>query len=163
MRTTAWEIVLQIVLRDYSKDVLGEGQQKRIWWRESLMQSSIYYAEGFLLVTRSWCHHEGIWCFPKYEEMQWLGSWNQFLKVSIQRPTPPVSLKHRVPHSPLWIPLSGCWRLAVAAAQSSVSTEVDGNYPCCLSVTGKCSWQVPIWSYTPCATDRSLLNWFLLT
>ena len=159
MRTAAREIALQIAQRDYSKEVVEEGQLIRFWWRESLMQSGVYYAEGFLLVTRSWCHHEGIWCFPRYKEMQWLGSWNQFLKTSLQRPTPPVSLKHRVTHSPLWIPCSGCSRLAAAAAQSSLSTEVDGNCPCC-SVAGRCSWQVPVWSYTPYATDHSLLNCF---
>ena len=37
-----------------------------------------------------------------------LGLWNQFLKyLTIQRPVPPVSLEHRVPHSPPWISLGG--------------------------------------------------------
>ena len=41
--------------------------------------------------------------------------------------------------------LTGCWRSVAAAAQSSVSAEADGKHPCCCySITGKCSWQVPI-------------------
>ena len=39
--------------------------------------------------------------------MQGLGSWNQFLKITVYRPVPPVSLEHTVPHSPPWIPLGG--------------------------------------------------------
>ena len=31
---------------------------------------------------RSWCNHEGIQWFSRYKEMQGLGSWNQFLKIS---------------------------------------------------------------------------------
>jgi len=27
-----------------------------------------------LLVMRIWCHHQGIWCFSRYEEMQGLRS-----------------------------------------------------------------------------------------
>ena len=33
-----------------------------------------FFAEGFLLVLRSRCHHEGIKCFSKYEGIQELGS-----------------------------------------------------------------------------------------
>ena len=48
------------------------------------MQSGAYFTKKkvFLLIMRSWCHHEGISCFPRHEEMQGLGSWNQFLKIS---------------------------------------------------------------------------------
>ena len=43
-----------------SKDTVGEGQYIRFRWRGSSVQSSAYFTKGFLLVTRSWCHHEGI-------------------------------------------------------------------------------------------------------
>ena len=46
------------------------------------MQSSTYFTKHFLPVTRSWCHYEGVYCFSRYEEMQGLGSWNQFQKMS---------------------------------------------------------------------------------
>ena len=37
-----------------------EGQYIRFRWRRSLVQRSAYFTRGFLLVRRSWCHHEGI-------------------------------------------------------------------------------------------------------
>jgi len=37
--------------------------------------------------------------------MQGLGSRNQFLKITIKRPVLPVSLEHRVAHSPPWASL----------------------------------------------------------
>ena len=72
----------QITLRHCSKEAVGKGQYIRFWWRESSVQSSTYFTKDFLLVTRRWRDHEGIWCFPRYEEMQGLGSWKQFLKIS---------------------------------------------------------------------------------
>ena len=63
MRTSAWKTAPQIALRDCSKQVVREGQYIRFWWRTSPMQSSTHFAEGFLLVRRSWCHHEGFSAF----------------------------------------------------------------------------------------------------
>ena len=60
MRTAAQETAPQKALRDCSKETAGEGQYRRFWLRESSMQSSAYFIKGFLLVMRSWCHHEGI-------------------------------------------------------------------------------------------------------
>ena len=168
MRTIAWERAPQMALRDCSKEAVGEGQYIRLSWRGSSVQSSTYFTKGFLLDTRSWWHHEGIECFSRNEEIQGLGSWNQFLKISIWRLVPPASLEHRVPHSPPGNPLRGCWRLEAAAAQGPVSTEADGKCSCCsvqLSsvqfsrsvvsdsatprIPGKYSWQVPICHWQP--------------
>ena len=55
MRTMAWETGSQIALRDCAK-----GQYVRFWWRGSSTQSSTYFTKHFLLLLRSWCHHEGI-------------------------------------------------------------------------------------------------------
>ena len=88
---------LPTILRDCSNEAVGEGQYmnsvrssmkssvrsqyiKVQWgWRRNSMPSSTRFRK----VTRSWCHHEGIQCFSRYEEMQGLWSWNQFLKISI--------------------------------------------------------------------------------
>ena len=74
-------------LRDSTSDSslqreVGEGQYIRFWWRRRSMQSSAYFTKGFLLVTRNWYYHEGIEWFSRCEEMQGLGLWNQFLKIS---------------------------------------------------------------------------------
>ena len=47
----------------------GGGQYIGFWWMGSSVQSSTYFTEGFLLVSRSWCHHEGIHWISRYEEM----------------------------------------------------------------------------------------------
>ena len=60
MRTAAWEIAPQLVLRDCSKEVVGKGQYIRFWWRGNSMPSSAYFTRDSLLVVRIWCHHEGI-------------------------------------------------------------------------------------------------------
>ena len=49
----------------------------------------------------------------------------------------PVSLEHRVPHSPPWTSFRAYWGSTAAAAQNSVSA-LEG---------GKCSWQMPICSW----------------
>ena len=67
MRNPAQETAPQITLRDCSIEVVGEGQYIRFWWRGSSMQSSAYFTKVFLLVTRSWCHHEKIQCFSRCE------------------------------------------------------------------------------------------------
>ena len=168
------------------------------------MQSSLYITKGFLLITRSWCHHrlsdflgikrgkdwnheitswkyrEGLGAGGEGDDRGWdgwmasltrwtwvwvnSGSWWWTGRPGVlrfmgsqrvrhdwatelnwtERSVLPVSLEHRVPHSPSWTPLTGCWRSVATAAQSSVSAEADGKHPCCCySVTGKCSWQVP--------------------
>ena len=76
----------------------------------------------------------GLVLFSRYEEIQGLESWNQFLKIpSHLKSSPTRSLEHRVPPSTL-SSLRGCWRSAAATAQGSVSAEADGKCPC--SVTG---------------------------
>ena len=52
-----------------------------LWWRGTSVQSSTYLTKDFLPVKWSWCHHEGIESFSRYEEMWGLGTWNQFLKT----------------------------------------------------------------------------------
>ena len=52
--------------------------------------------------------------------MQGLGSWNQFLKITVYRPVPPVSLEHKMPHSPPWTPFRSYWRSRAAAAKGSI-------------------------------------------
>ena len=60
MRTAAWETAPQIALRECFREAVEEGQYKRFWWKGSSVLSSINFIKGFLLVKRSWCHHEGI-------------------------------------------------------------------------------------------------------
>ena len=86
MRTAAQETAPQTALRDCSKETVGEGQYIWFWRRGSSMQLSTHFINGFLLVTTSWCHHGAdvimIYSFSRYEKMQRLGSWNQFLRIS---------------------------------------------------------------------------------
>ena len=85
MRTVAQRQHLRwIAPRDCSKEAMGEGQYIRLWWKGSLMQSSAYVINDFLLVMRNWCHHEEIWWFSRYEEMKGLdheiNSWKYLSK-----------------------------------------------------------------------------------
>ena len=82
MRTAARKTAPQMALRNCSKEIVGEDQYIRSRWKRSSVQSSAYFTKGFLLVMRHWYHHEGSWCFSRYEEMQGLGTWNQFRKIS---------------------------------------------------------------------------------
>ena len=59
MRTAAWETAPQIALIECFKEAVEEGQYKRFCKGSSVL-SSINFIKGFLLVKRSWCHHEGI-------------------------------------------------------------------------------------------------------
>ena len=56
----AWEATPHIALRDCSKEVVVEGKRIRFRWRGSSVQSSTFFYKRFLLVTKSWCHHEVI-------------------------------------------------------------------------------------------------------
>ena len=58
MRTAAQETAPQITQKLLQRD--SGGRSVWFWWRGSSVQSSTYFTKGFLLVTRSWCHHEGI-------------------------------------------------------------------------------------------------------
>ena len=68
-----------------SDGLLQRGSGRRSTYKISVKRSSVksstYFTKDILLVTKSWCHCEGIQCFSRYEEMQGLGSWNQFLKI----------------------------------------------------------------------------------
>ena len=80
MRTIAQAMTaFQIFLRKCSKEMGGGGQGEVniyvILVKGEFIQPSTYFCRRFLLVTRSRCHHEGIWCFSRYEEMQELGSY----------------------------------------------------------------------------------------
>ena len=72
MRIAAQEAIPQIALRDCSKASVGVGQHIRFWWRRNSIPISTHFTKGFLLVMRSWCHHKGIYCFSRYEEIQGL-------------------------------------------------------------------------------------------
>ena len=54
-----------------SEKLLQRGRGKvsifMILVKQGCMQSSTYFSRRFLLVTRSSCHHEGFWCFSRYE------------------------------------------------------------------------------------------------
>ena len=104
MRTAAWETAPQIALRDCSKQVMGEGQYIRFWWRGNSMKSSAYFIRDFLLVWVIDVIMKEFSAFLDNEEMQGLESWNQFLKISVRRPVPPDSLEHRAPWSSHWMP-----------------------------------------------------------
>ena len=122
MRMAARETVPQIAGRDCSKTAVEEGQYVRFWWR------GVPCSQALVVVTRCWCHHEGVSCFSRYEEMQGLGSWNQFLKMSNCLKTCSTSVPGaQMPHSPSWIPPGGCWRSAAAVTQGSISAESDRN------------------------------------
>ena len=128
MRTVAQETAPQIALRDYSKEVVGEGQYIRFWWIK-------HFTKGFLLVMKSWCHREGTFRFSRYEEMQRLGSWNQFLKIPNYLKACSVRFRGAQGASLSTLnSLRGCWVSTAAAAQSSVSSEADGKCYCCWSV-----------------------------
>ena len=60
MRTAAQEAASQIALRDCSQVAVGDSQYIRFWWRGSSILWSTQFTEGFLLVTRVCCHHEGV-------------------------------------------------------------------------------------------------------
>ena len=60
----------QRALRDCSKEAMREGQYIRFWWNGTSVQSDTYFTR---FSARSWCHHEGIQCFSRYEEMQGFG------------------------------------------------------------------------------------------
>ena len=67
----------QIFLRKCSKEMGGGQGEVNIYVilvKGEFIQSSTYFCR-FLLVTRRRYHHEGIWCFSRYEEMQELGSY----------------------------------------------------------------------------------------
>ena len=85
--------------------------------------------------------------FSRYEEVQGLDSWNQFLKISNYLKTCSTSFPGAecLTLHPEFC--SGCGRSAAAAAQGSVSAEANGKCPCCCSASGKCSWQVPTYSW----------------
>ena len=74
MRTAPWKAASQIALTDCSKVAVGEGQYIRFRWKGSSIPLSTHFTKGFLLVMRIWCHHEGIYCFSRYEEIQGLRS-----------------------------------------------------------------------------------------
>ena len=42
----------------FQRDGVG-GQYMWFWWRGSSCNQALILKKGFLLVTRSWCHHEG--------------------------------------------------------------------------------------------------------
>ena len=52
MRSAAWDTT--------PKGAVGEGQYRRFWWKGSSMQPSTHFTKSFLLVVRSWRHHEEI-------------------------------------------------------------------------------------------------------
>ena len=56
-----------------------------------------------------------------------------------------------MPHSPPWTPSGGVEGQQLQQQGGSVSAEAESKRACC-SVTGKCSWQVPIcsWHCGPC-------------
>ena len=70
-----------------------------------------------------------------FEEIQRMGSWNQFLKISNYPKTCSTSFPGAQSASLSTLNfLRGCWRSTAAAAQGSISAEADGKCPCC-SVT----------------------------
>ena len=118
------------------------------------MQLSAYFTKGFLLVRRSWCHHEGTWCFSRYEEMQGLGLWNQFLQTPYCLKTCSTSCPGaQSAPSPPWAPLRACGRSAAAAARGPVSTEADGRGLGGAQVV--CPWRVPVRGWQ--SPDHSLI------
>ena len=103
---------------------LWETPPKRYWGKVCIcdfgdggvhIQRSTNLTKGFLLVTRSWCHHEGISWFSRYEEMQGLGSWNQFLKISnyLKTCSPSFPGAQSASFSTL-TPFRVCWRSIAA-------------------------------------------------
>ena len=143
MRTAAGETAPQTALRDCSKEALREGQCIIFWWRRSSMHLSTHFTKGSLLVTRSWCHYEGIECFSRYEVMQGLGSWNQFWKqLTCLKTCFTNSLEH-TPHSTLNF-IRGYWKSAAAAGFNICRGR--WQMPLLFSHC-QCPWKVPICSW----------------
>ena len=151
MRTAAWEAAPHVALRDCSKDCSGRCSLYRFWWRGSSVPLRTHFTEGFLLVRRIWCHHERIQCFSIFEEMQGLGSWSQFLKI----PELSEDLLHQFPWS------TECLTLHPERPSGGVEgrqlpqlrvqpPETDQECPCCYSLAGRYSWQVPGCSWHVC-------------
>ena len=146
MRTAAQEAASQIALRDCSEVSVGESQFIYwFWWRGSSIPCSTHFIKGFLLVMRIWCHHEGIYCFSRYEEMQGLRSQTLFLKTSNCLKTcstrfPEAQNASLHPESP-----QGLLKVNSQAAWGSISVEADGKCICCSvvgSALGKCQFVV---------------------
>ena len=101
MRTTAQEATPQLW------EIAPRGSQGRSIYKISV-KGELSAIKGLVyksFVTRSWCHLEGIKWFSRFEEVQRLGSWNQFLKIS-------QDLFHQIPWStegltPPWTPSEG--------------------------------------------------------
>ena len=60
--------------------------------KEEFTQTRTYLCKGFLLVTRNWCHHEGIRGDARI-------GFIKSVPENIWRPVLPVFPKHRLPHS----------------------------------------------------------------
>ena len=88
--------------------------------------------------TWVWANSEKRWRLRKsgvlhpWGHKEWIGSSDW----TTQRPAPPVSLEHIVPHSPPWTPFRAGQRSVAEAAQDSISAQAND----------KCPWQVPICS-----------------
>ena len=103
------------------------------------------FLKGFLLVMRIWCHHEGIYCFSRYEEIQGLRSQTLFLKTSNCLKTcstrfPEAQSASLHPESP-----QGLLKVNSQAAWGSISVEADDKCICCSvvgSALGKCQFVV---------------------
>ena len=76
------------------------------------------------------------------------------------RPVPWASREHRVPPSPPWIPLRGCWRSATAARVQSLQKQVVNDLvvvdvQSLANVLGK--WQFVVDNVHLC---KGILSWF---
>ena len=158
-RCTVWELTVKFYLgqnedsspgdcstSDSSKrlpqEEVGEVQHIRFWWKGE------FSAIKHLFCKRFSASHEKLmsWLEAIWRDAR-IGVMKSFLKISTWRSVPSVFLEDRVPGSPPWIPLSGCWRSVVAAAEGSVSAEAEGECSRCCSLAGKCSGQMPICSW----------------
>ena len=102
--------------------------------------------------------HEGIWWFSSYEEIQGLGSWNQFLEIpnclntcSTRSPGTQGASLH---------PELSQGVLKVNSYSSTGFNLCRGRWQMPCSVPGKCSRQVPIcsWQEQPLIANHSAAN-----
>ena len=127
MKTAAQETALLSSERLLQSSSGGRSACK-ILVKGSSVQSSACFTKGFRKSQGADVTVKG---FSSFLDMRRCKDWDHEISswkyLAVEGPDPLVSLEHRVPHSPPWIPPRGCWRSEAAATQGSVSAESDRN------------------------------------
>ena len=99
------------------------------------MQSSTPFAGDFSLAQKgrcqSWCLHEWVSCFSRYEKIQEIGPIKTSANIQLSEGlTCQIFLEHRVPHawSSPWTPFRVCWRSLTAVPNNFILAVPDGEW-----------------------------------